>query len=71
MNQLLSLLRKTEVGLFNLPAAYVYVSVCMTPVNFWMTESVFMNLAMYMMTPEFISTAYFISPSHKSEYLYV
>jgi hypothetical protein len=34
------------------------------PVNFWMPEPVFMKLRMYVMAPEPISTAYFITHSH-------
>jgi hypothetical protein len=33
------------------------------PINFWMPEPIFMKLGMYIMTPEPISTAYFINPS--------
>jgi hypothetical protein len=36
------------------------------PINFWMHELIFMKLGMYIMTPEPISTAHFINPSHQS-----
>jgi hypothetical protein len=32
------------------------------PINFWMLESLYMKLGMYVMAPEPISTAYFIIP---------
>jgi hypothetical protein len=35
------------------------------PINFWMPEKIFMNLGMYVMARESISTAYFINPSHQ------
>jgi hypothetical protein len=41
------------------------------PINFWMAEPVFMQLGMYIMAPEPISTAYFINPCHQSVCLYV
>jgi hypothetical protein len=50
----------------------VWVSVCIsTPINFYMSEPIFMKLSMYMMAPEPISKAYFINPSHQSACLYV
>jgi hypothetical protein len=36
-----------------------------------MPEPIFMKLGMYIMTPEPISMAYFINPSHQSVCLYV
>jgi hypothetical protein len=46
--------------------------VCVSPViNFWMPEPVFLKFSMYVITPEPISTAYFINPSHESGCLYV
>jgi hypothetical protein len=36
------------------------------PYNFWMPKPTFMKLCVYIMTPEPISTAYFINPSHQS-----
>jgi hypothetical protein len=44
---------------------------CNPPLNFWMAEPVFMELGMYIMAPEPISTAYFINPSHQYVCLYV
>jgi hypothetical protein len=40
-------------------------------VSFWIAEPVFMKLVMYIVTPESISVAYFINPSHQSVCLYV
>jgi hypothetical protein len=46
--------------------------VCMyPPINFWIPEPIFLKLAVYIMTPEPISTAYFINPSHQSLCLYI
>jgi hypothetical protein len=39
--------------------------------NFWMGDPVFMKLVMHIMTPDSISTTYFINPSHQSVCLYV
>jgi hypothetical protein len=39
--------------------------------NFWMNETVFMILGMYIVTPKPISTAYFTNPSHQSVCLHV
>jgi hypothetical protein len=36
-----------------------------------MPETIFIKFGMYIMSPEHISTAYFINPSHQSVYLYV
>jgi hypothetical protein len=36
------------------------------PINVWMPEPIFVKLAMYIMAPGPISTAYFINPSHQS-----
>jgi hypothetical protein len=41
------------------------------PFNCWMPEAIFMKLCMYIMSPEPISTAYFINPSHQSVCLHV
>jgi hypothetical protein len=51
----------------------VYVPVCfyMLPINFLMSELVFMKLGMYIMAPEPVSLAYFINPSHQSLCPYV
>jgi hypothetical protein len=46
--------------------------VCVSlPINFLMSEQIFMKLGMYIMSPEPVSTAYFINPSHQSVCLYV
>jgi hypothetical protein len=43
------------------------LSVCESlPINFWMSEPIFMKLGMYNMTIEPISTTYFTHPSHQS-----
>jgi hypothetical protein len=44
---------------------------CVCPFNFWMPEPSFMKLGKYIMAPKFISTAYFINPSHQSVCLYM
>jgi hypothetical protein len=44
---------------------------CVCVVNFRMPQQIFMNLGMYILAPEPISTAYFINPSHQSVCLYV
>jgi hypothetical protein len=36
------------------------------PINFWTAEPIFMKLCTYITTPDPISTAYFINPSHQS-----
>jgi hypothetical protein len=38
---------------------------CIPPINFWMPEPIFINLGIYIMTPEPVQTAYFINPSHQ------
>jgi hypothetical protein len=38
---------------------------CYLATNFWMTEPISMKLGMYIMTPEPISTAYILNPSHQ------
>jgi hypothetical protein len=42
------------------------VCLCIPRINFRMPEPIFMKLGMYIMTPEAISTPYFINPSHQS-----
>jgi hypothetical protein len=53
----------------------VFVCLCVrvttTPINFWMSEPVFIKFGMYTIVPELISKAYFINPSHQSVCLYV
>jgi hypothetical protein len=44
---------------------------CVSPINFWMAEPIFMKLGTYFMEPEPISTAYIMNPSHHSVGLYV
>jgi hypothetical protein len=47
----------------------ICVSVCLSPpspINFWMTELIFMKFGMYIMASQPISTAYFINPAHQS-----
>jgi hypothetical protein len=57
-----------KVGLCYLHA----VSVSVNPlIDFWMPVQMFVKLGMYIMTPELISTAYTINPSHQSVCLYV
>jgi hypothetical protein len=59
-------LKKNEVGLYDLRA------VCMaSPISSRFPELVFMKLGMYIVTPEPVSTAYFINPSHQSVCLHV
>jgi hypothetical protein len=41
------------------------------PINFWIPDSIFMKLCMYIMAHEPISVAHFINPSHQSVRLYV
>jgi hypothetical protein len=43
------------------------LSVCLyiPPINFWTHEPIFMKLGMYIMAPESISAAYFITRSHQ------
>jgi hypothetical protein len=38
--------------------------VCFHRINFWIPETIFMKLGMYIMAPDPISTAEFINPSH-------
>jgi hypothetical protein len=40
-------------------------------INFWITEPIFVELTMYIIVPEPISTAYFINSSHQSVSLYM
>jgi hypothetical protein len=56
------LLKKIKVRLCDHLAVYV----CIPHINFWTPEPIFMKLGMYIMTPEPISTAYFINPSYQS-----
>jgi hypothetical protein len=42
------------------------VCLCTPTISFWMRQQIFMKLRMYIMAPQSISTAYFISPSHQS-----
>jgi hypothetical protein len=51
--------------------ACVPVCLWIPPINFWMAEPIFINLCMYIMAPEPISTAYFTNPLHVSLCLYV
>jgi hypothetical protein len=44
---------------------------CVSPINFWMPEPIFMKLHMYIMAPEPIWTAYFVNLSQQSVCLYV
>jgi hypothetical protein len=44
---------------------------CIPPLNFRIHEPVFMKLGKYITTPEPISTAYFINPSHQSVCMYI
>jgi hypothetical protein len=47
------------------------LSLCITPINFLMTEPVIMKLSMYIMAPEPISAAHYKNLSHQSSgYLY-
>jgi hypothetical protein len=41
------------------------------PINFQISEPIFMKFAMYIVAPETISTEYFTIPSHQSVCLYV
>jgi hypothetical protein len=47
--------------------------VCLSPlsINFWMPEPILMKLGRYIMGTRYISTVYFINPSHESVCLYV
>jgi hypothetical protein len=73
---LISLFWKNETRFMQSPCCVcvclcLSLSVCVCvwdslPINFRMPESVFMKLGMYIMTPEPISAAYFINPSHQS-----
>jgi hypothetical protein len=45
--------------------------VCIPPINFRMPEAVFIKLSLYIMAPEPIQMAYFISPAHQSVCLYM
>jgi hypothetical protein len=42
------------------------LSVYPTPINFWMSEPIYMKPGKYIMAPDPISTAYFMNPSHQS-----
>jgi hypothetical protein len=53
---------KMKVGICDLHAVYVSPP----PIHFWMAESIFMKLGIYIVAPELISAAYFINPSHQS-----
>jgi hypothetical protein len=56
-----------KLGLYNL-----HPSVCVSlPNNFWLTETIFMKLGMYVMAATPISTAYYINPFHESVCLWV
>jgi hypothetical protein len=44
---------------------------CIRHINLRMPEPIIMKLGIYIMTPEPISTAYFINPSHQSVCLYM
>jgi hypothetical protein len=50
-----------KVGLCDLHALRVS-----SPINFWMAGPIFLKFGMYIMIPDFISTADFINPSHQS-----
>jgi hypothetical protein len=41
------------------------------PINFWISEPVFMKLGLYVMATEPVSTSYFINPSNQSLSIYV
>jgi hypothetical protein len=61
---LLSLFWKNKSKFMRSPCC---LCVCESPgINFWMSQPMFMKLAMYIMTPEPISTVYFINISHHS-----
>jgi hypothetical protein len=49
------------------------VSTCLyfPPLNFSMSELIFMTLGMHIMAPELITTAFLINPSHQPACLYV
>jgi hypothetical protein len=67
---LLSLFKQIKVGLSDHLAVCIFVSVY-PPINFWMPDTVFMKLGVYIMAPKPISTAYFRNPSHQSMCQYV
>jgi hypothetical protein len=48
-----------------------YLYFCLSPINFLKAEPIFIQLGMYIVAPEPISTAHFINPSHQSVCLYV
>jgi hypothetical protein len=48
----------------------VFVSVY-PPINFWMAKPICMKFGMYILAPEFISTVYFINPSHQTACFYM
>jgi hypothetical protein len=59
---LLSLFLKNKSRLMRSPCC-----LCVFPsINFWMPEPIFMKIGMYIVTPDIISTEYFINPSHQS-----
>jgi hypothetical protein len=41
------------------------------PINFRMSEPIFMKLGLYIMAPELISATYFLNPSHQSVSVFV
>jgi hypothetical protein len=44
---------------------------CISPIHFRSSEHIYMKLGMYIMAPEPISAAYFITHFHRSECLYL
>jgi hypothetical protein len=44
---------------------------CIPPYQFWMAEPAFIKLVMYIMTPDRITSGYFVDLSHQSVGLYV
>jgi hypothetical protein len=66
---LLFLFWKNKVGLWHHVA--VRARVCITPINSWTPEPIFIKLGTYITAPEPISKAWLKNPSHQSLCLYV
>jgi hypothetical protein len=62
---LLLFFQSKEIRLLRSPCC-LCVCVFLAAISFWMPEPIFMKLGMYIMTPELISTDYFIHPFHQS-----
>jgi hypothetical protein len=50
---------------------FVCVSLNLSPINFWIPETIFIKLGVHIVTPEPISTAYFIYLFHQPMHMYV